>query len=271
MTDNNDQAIGIEVQHTISGRWSAWQWLDRAAKIAVILIAIGVGVLVWQSEPDTVPASDLTPATPAPTTAPLVTEAPATPIIGEGGGCSEEQKRACKNMLCATDACAACCLEDEAAPQESCEALKIACDIGDVDACIEAKTRHCDLVDSASGYDGAQATPAAKIAEAQALIEEAHEGIGNVWHNDIHTGQPDCSSECMAAINDAASKTQEARGLLGADILGMHTWDKNQTIAHAFDAALYWINQVNIGETDSGDAAPHALYQLGILRDVLKP
>ena len=245
MTDDNDRPgftsdggngvdyVPVEAHYTISGRWSAWEWLDRAAKIAVILIAIGVGVLIWQSEPDTVPASDLTPATPAPTTAPLVTEAPATPIIGEGSGCSEEQKRACKNMLCATDACAACCLDPEA------------------------------------GYSGAQATPPENIAEAQQLVEEAHEGIGNVWHNDIHTGQPDCSSECMAAINDAASKTQEARGLLGADVLGMHTWDKDQTIAHAFDAALYWINQVNIGETDSGDAAPHALYQLGILRDAL--
>ena len=209
--------------------------IPRWAQALIILVAIGAGFLIWASLPDSEPAVPLTPATPAPTTAPLTTVVPATPIIGDTeGGCSEEQKRACKNMLCATDACAACCLDTEV------------------------------------GYSGTEATSPENVAYAQQLVEEAHEGLGNVWHSDIHSGQPDCSADCIAAINDAAAKTKEARSLLGSDILSMRTWDKNQTVAHAFDAAQYWIERVNEGETDSGDAAPHALFQLGILRDVLK-
>ena len=284
----------------------------KVAAATTVLCALGIGLLVWLTTPDKTPATPVTPATPY---VPLTTEVPATPIIGSTeGGCSEAQKRACKNMLCATDACAACCFDpaDEAVdcpdescknlrlgcklgsttacaecrekdcgdcgpfatvpePEESCKALKEACDWGDVDACIEAKTRHCDLVDTEVGYSGAEATSPQNIAEAHALVEQAHEGIGNVWHNDIHSGQPDCGADCIAAINDAAAKTKQARSLLGADVLSQRTWDKNQTVAHAFDAAEYWINEVNIGETDSGAAAPHALFQLGILRDVLAP
>ena len=214
-------------------------FLSRVVPAIIVVLCIGVGVLLWLSAPDSEPDIPLTPATP---TAPLSTEAPATPVI-----------------------------TDDSAPQESCEALKVACDIGDVDACIEAKSRHCDLVDSEVGYSGGDATSPENIARAHDLIEQAHEGIGNVWHNDIHTGQPGCGTDCMTAINDAASKTKAAYTLLGDDVLSRRTWDKNQTVAHAFAAAEYWIDEVNVGETDSGDAAPHALYQLGILRDVLAP
>ena len=510
------------------------KWIDkipRWAQAPIVIIAIGIGVLIWQSLPDSVPESDLTPATPAPTTAPLTTVVPATPIIGDAdGGCSKEQKRACKNMLCATDACAACCfdpevgveggnvhdllnaaaasLQDTAAlvtelsitdtqrakieasvtlaktnvaqadmsaaaddpakaigelaeagssidtvhdeiqsgidtghiaaaagqpildllaqakldvakavnaleqahevgstgdaphtstanlqaaydnifqahegmsnvlkhnlegstcsqrcqeaiasagtkvvtahgelqddilllhtwdnnqtvdhafasalywwnrveqfldaedghraiyqvgilrdmllgqlhnrstevgatgtenvcsPEESCHNLRLGCKLGSSTDCAECWEKKCgDCGPFKVGADGAEATPPASIAQAQALVEEAHEGIGNVWHNDIHSGQPDCGADCIAAINDAAYKTRQARDMLGPDILSLRTWDHNQTIGHAFWAALYWIEQVNEGETDSGDAAPHALFQLGILRDVLK-
>ena len=188
----------IELRRT---RPDIWTWLDRASRAAVILIAIGIGVLIWQSEPDTVPASDLTPATPAPTTAPLVTVAPATPIIG---------------------------------------------------------------------YTGADATSPAAIAEAQKLVEAAHEGIGNVLHNDIRKYAGACGDECQAAIIDARDKTSKAESLLGADVLNAHTWDHDQSVAHAFWAAGYWIGQLVTDWEDEG-AADSALYQLGILRDVLKP
>ena len=109
-------------------------------------------------------------------------------------------------------------------------------------------------------------TPEAQIKDAAAKVEQAHEGLGNVLKHNIRGDSP-CDDRCTAALDDARSKTVEAYNELGADILGLRTWDNNQTVGHAFDAAIYWLKQTR--ELEDIDSAEHAEYQLGILRDIL--
>ena len=112
--------------------------------------------------------------------------------------------------------------------------------------------------------DSSGITPTANLVDAAANVEQAHEGLANIWH---HNGTwQGCGHDCSEAIGDAKNKTATARNELGADILSLTTWDHGQTVEHAFDAALYWIG-VDTGEDVS---TKHALYQLGILRDVLR-
>ena len=111
--------------------------------------------------------------------------------------------------------------------------------------------------------DTSDITPTANLVDAAANVEQAHEGLGNIWH---HNGTwQGCGHDCSEAIGDAKNKTATARNELGSDILSLTTWDHGQTVEHAFDAALYWIG-VDTGEDVS---TKHALYQLGILRDML--
>ena len=110
-------------------------------------------------------------------------------------------------------------------------------------------------------------TPMANLVDANNKIEEAHEGIGNIIHH--NGGQWDndgCGVKCQQALSDAIEKATQAYAELGSDILSMRTWDNNQTVEHACDAALYWLRKT----VPIDDATHHAEYQLGIVRDVLR-
>ena len=248
----------------------------RAIAAVVVIMAIGIGVLVWQSAPDSEPDIPLTPATP---TAPLVTEAPATPVIGG----------------------------EAPAPQESCKALKIACDIGDVDACIEAKSRHCDLVDDeatapsvevvltadtgppdpeecqhdfpdyvqpldglhptwpAGGvWGGHQNTSAPCLALAQNLIEIAHQAVGNRGkHNcDVKSAGDNCDRSNW----HNAWTLDKACWVIGADLRAVTTWDHGRNVDHACRAANDWL--LKFTAFDNLKYIHRAEYQIGILRDV---
>jgi len=109
-------------------------------------------------------------------------------------------------------------------------------------------------------------TPKDKILDAYHKVFQAHEGMGQV-NKDLSKTFWDCSDSCQAAIDSARKKTNDAKAELGDDILNIKTWDNGQTVAHAFWAADYWIGQVD--KYEFSQDAKHALYQLGILRDVL--
>ena len=112
-------------------------------------------------------------------------------------------------------------------------------------------------------------TPMASLVDASNKVEEAHEGLGNIIHNNYAKFGEDCGDTCQAAIADAQNKTANAWHELRWDILGIHTWDDGRTVNHAFDAAGYWFGQLN-QHFDDPQYAYHAEYQLGILRDVLR-
>ena len=109
----------------------------------------------------------------------------------------------------------------------------------------------------------------ANIRQAAALIEQAHEGIGNLITN--NAGDKDnCGDDCQGAEKDAANKNHTAWNLTPDWLINQHTWDKGQTVGHAFWAADYHINQSELyGDDGNPDEWRKAEYQLGILRDVL--
>ena len=109
-------------------------------------------------------------------------------------------------------------------------------------------------------------TPTASLIDAANKIEQAHEGIGNIIHHDAGNWDDGCGTNCGVALGDAIEKTVEAHDELGPDILSLYTWDNNQTVAHAFDAALYWLKET----APVDNATHHAEWQLGLLRDVLR-
>ena len=110
-------------------------------------------------------------------------------------------------------------------------------------------------------------TPLADLIDARDSVEQAHEGIGNVIKNDL-SGDNTCGDRCYAAMQDARHKNLRAWHELDTDVLNIRTWDNDQTVAHGFDSADYWLAQLE-GVYDI-DLAKHAEYQLGILRDVLR-
>ena len=118
-----------------------------------------------------------------------------------------------------------------------------------------------------ASFGATEATPKSAIDDAHAKVLQAHEGIANVLKHNINGTSP-CNDHCTKAIHDAVTKTQLAEDELGPDVLNIHTWDNNYTIGHAFWAADYWLDQLNDYPAYK-NAAQHALYQLGILRDAL--
>ncbi|WP_420431394.1 hypothetical protein [Candidatus Poriferisocius sp.] len=117
------------------------------------------------------------------------------------------------------------------------------------------------------GDSGSQTiTPTENLVDAAAAIEQAHEGIGNIIHHDDGNWDNDgCGVNCERALSDAVSKRTRACFEIGPDITSLQTWDHNQTVGHACDAAGYWLGQT----LPVDDATHHAEYQLGILRDAL--
>ena len=249
----------------------------RAIAAVVVLLALGIGVLVWQSAPDSVPATPVTPATPA---TPLVTEAPATPVIGG----------------------------EAPAPQESCKALKVACDIGDIAACAEYKT-HCGPLDKpldeataptveivltadtgdsdecandfrdfhvpedglhatwiAGGtWGGKQTTSAACLELARHLFESAHQGVGNRTHNNCDTKS--VGDNCDTSNWFHLYTVDKGCWVIGADLRNVRTWDHGQTVDHACRAANDWLQKAVFFNDEKYQH--RAEYQIGILRDVV--
>ena len=117
---------------------------------------------------------------------------------------------------------------------------------------------------------GQDFTPLAKLKDAAASVEQAHEGIGNIIKFNLDQGGV-CGDRCYKAIQDARQKNLRAWHEVQSDVLDVRTWDHNQTVAHAFDAADYWLDDLEQVYNDvySADIGKHAEYQLGILRDVL--
>ena len=114
-------------------------------------------------------------------------------------------------------------------------------------------------------------TTQAQIDHAAALVEEAHEGTGNRIHHPCDGDEAgDPGERCRDSYLDIFTKTQQADELLRYDVMDRRTWDKDQTVRHAFTAALYWSNQTILCECDAdGGSLEHTVYQLGILRDIL--
>jgi len=124
-----------------------------------------------------------------------------------------------------------------------------------------------DEVGYSGGVELAAVTPLPALKDASAKVEQAHEGIGNIIHHDDGNWDNNgCGVNCEQALSDAIEKATEACAELGPDVLGLYTWDNNQTVGHACHAALYWLGQT----LPVDDATHHAEYQLGILRDVLR-
>jgi len=114
-------------------------------------------------------------------------------------------------------------------------------------------------------------TPQAAIDHAYQLVFEAHEGGGNRIHHPCDGNEAgDPGDRCRASYQDIYDKTQQADELMHYDVMALHTWDKNQTVHHAFVSALYWAQQTTLCMCDADDGSiEHTVYQLGILRDVL--
>jgi len=105
--------------------------LSRAVIAVGIVLILGVGLLIWASAPDDVPASDVVPAAPA-----------------------------------TTEAAAPSCLAGE-----SCSALREACKLGMAPACAECATQHCgDCHPFEVGASGADTSPSDDIDAADAAI-----------------------------------------------------------------------------------------------------
>ena len=112
-----------------------------------------------------------------------------------------------------------------------------------------------------------QPTANADIAKAHALVEAAHEGIGNI----IHHNTTDCPlNPCGDAITDAIDKLQQADALTPQWLRNKHTWDHNQNVEHAYAAAIWHLDQAFAKVDDVDPSQYHeAEFQIGILRDVL--
>ena len=98
------------------------------------------------------------------------------------------------------------------------------------------------------------------------LAAQVHASVANL----IANNKGSCGDDCRQANVDNETKLKEAQAATPAWLQALHTWDNNQTVAHALDAAVYWADQARRSgwEGVAEDEWRHLEYQVGILRDV---
>lgn len=116
----------------------AWQALTRVARVVLVLLLLGVGVLIWQAAPDSVPATADVPAATTTEAAPLVTASSVVhtipvPELDQRDEVRDKVCDRCEEMLCADEmaccpaGCCGCAEGDESFPpgQSPCCALAL--------------------------------------------------------------------------------------------------------------------------------------------------
>ena len=248
--------------------------ITDAAKLVIILAVLGLGVLLWALLPDSQPANNIDPPQPptptlnttttTTTAVPTTTTAELTDVehCGCEGAC-DKCHHLCLECKCGSHiidrgikcqefaACESGCSgdDDDVTGEEPgikpCKHCHKVCDDahgGDANpACQACIAEHCilgcdsvptttttPLVGSNGGLD---VTPPDNIVKAWQLAKEAKETAHvHKAHN------PHNKTDCNNEYHSAQGKMDQARALLGSDILNLPTTDKHgETVATEFD------------------------------------